>query len=513
MKKNIVFLLFVFFIFSGLLYGQDSLNRGLEAYSRGDWAGAVVSFKRAASENGAASGDAGYWLVMAETAMGDYKSALRDADSFLENYPQDKRYGDMLYQKGRILHLSGKYDDSIVVLGTFANSYPGNEYVSSAVYWIGENLYLLGRFDEAEKMYRKVLAEYPLSVKKEASSYKIQLIEQKEREEELLEILRWSHEESLKVIEEYSRRERNYEQALNAYQKKVSGTIQEMDASSEAELLAEQKKNAQLSDRIETLTAMNGELTSILESMTRDSEAPDSELIKRIQDLKQKAETIKNSGINLITMLTGIDDPNGKPVATDRTYAEIINMIFGTPENPTAGHFYYVTDDQVETTITDDIYNSLLPTGASLKDITITDYFPKEIIDNFEFAYIQEANIGEISAEVNKENNSITWTIPELEYGKTATVQYTLKLKENFDSSIVGKILDTNEKVDISYTDVNNNPKENTSDVKPKLKLSEPPVVLPKAGTRIFISLIAVAGGFLVYSLVKLTILNKKMKY
>ncbi len=232
-----------------------------------------------------------------------------------------------------------------------------------------------------------------------------------------------------------------------------------------------------------------------------------------IEKTKAKLETIKNSGINLITMLTGIDNPNGKPVATDRTYAEIINMIFGTPENPTAGHFYYVTDDQVETTITDDIYNSLLPTGASLKDITITDYFPKEIIDNFEFAYIQEANIGEISAEVNKENNSITWTIPELEYGKTATVQYTLKLKENFDSSIVGKILDTNEKVDISYTDVNNNPKESTSDVTPKLKLSEPPVVLPKAGTRIFISLIAVAGGFLVYSLVKLTILNKKMKY
>ena len=232
-----------------------------------------------------------------------------------------------------------------------------------------------------------------------------------------------------------------------------------------------------------------------------------------IEKTKAKLESVKNSGINLITMLTGIDAPDYVPVTTDKSFAEIISMIFGTPENPTAGHFYYVTDDQVETTITDDIYNSLLPTGTSLKDITITDYFPKEIIDNFEFAYIQEANIGEISAEVNKENNSITWTIPELEYGKTATVQYTLSLKENFDSSIVGKILDTNEKVDISYTDVNNNPKESTSDVTPKLKLSEPPVVLPKAGTRIFISLIAVAGGFLVYSLVKLTILNKKMKY
>ena len=141
------------------------------------------------------------------------------------------------------------------------------------------------------------------------------------------------------------------------------------------------------------------------------------------------------------------------------------------------------------------------------------DYFPQEIIDNFEFAYVSEANIGEISAEVDKTNNSIAWTIPELEYGKTATVQYTLSLKEDFDSSIVGKILDTNERVDISYTDVNNNPVTDTSDVTPKLKLSEPPVVLPKAGTGIFISLIAVAGGFLVYSLVRLTVLNKKMKY
>lgn len=232
-----------------------------------------------------------------------------------------------------------------------------------------------------------------------------------------------------------------------------------------------------------------------------------------IEKTKTKLETVKNSGIELITMLTGIDAPDYVPITTDKSYAEIISEIFGTPEKPTAGHFYYVTDDQVETTITDDIYNSLLPTGATLKDITITDYFPKEIIDNFEFAYVSKANIGEISTEIDKTNNSITWTIPELEYGKTATVQYTLSLKENYDSSIVGKILDTNDKVDISYTDVNNNPVADTSDVTPKLKLSEPPVVLPKAGTGIFISLIAVAGVFLIYSLIRLTILNKKMKY
>lgn len=232
-----------------------------------------------------------------------------------------------------------------------------------------------------------------------------------------------------------------------------------------------------------------------------------------IEKTKTKLELVENSGIDLITMLTGIDDPDYVPITTDKSYAEIISEIFGTPENPTAGQFYYVTDNQAQTTITEDIYNSLLPSSAALTNITIVDYFPQEIIDNFDFAYVSNANIGEISAEIDKTNNSITWTIPELQPGQTATVQYTLSLKENFDSSIVGEILDTNERVDISYTDVNNNPASDTSDVTPKLRLSEPPVVLPKAGTGIFISLIAVAGGFLVYSLVRLAILNKKMKY
>ena len=41
----------------------------------------------------------------------------------------------------------------------------------------------------------------------------------------------------------------------------------------------------------------------------------------------------------------------------------------------------------------------------------------------------EEANIGNISAQVDPETNSITWTIPELEVGQTATVQYNIKIK------------------------------------------------------------------------------------
>ena len=222
-----------------------------------------------------------------------------------------------------------------------------------------------------------------------------------------------------------------------------------------------------------------------------------------INKTNSRLQTLESSGYNIITMLTGIDEPDSTPGTTSKTFAQIIEETFGTETNPTAGKFYYVQDDEIEQTITQDIYNDLLPIGHTLTDITITDYFPQEIIDNFEFAYVSEANIGNISAEVDPETNSITWTIPELEVGQTATVQYKLKLKEDFDSNIVDKILDTNEKVDITYTNFEGEEISDTSDVTPKLRLTEPPKVLPKAGTPILIALFVVGVGIAVFSYVR----------
>ena len=231
-----------------------------------------------------------------------------------------------------------------------------------------------------------------------------------------------------------------------------------------------------------------------------------------IAKTKAKLEALKKANVNVITMLTGINTPEGTPTGASKTYNQIITEIFGTQENPTAGTFYYVTDDKVESTIKTDIYNSLVPEEKTLKDIKIVDYFPKEIIDNFDFSYVSKANIGEISATVDKTNNSITWNIPSLAIGQTATVQYKLKLKENFDSAIVNKILNTNEKVDTTYTDFDNNSQSKTSDVSPKLKLAEPPATLPKAGTTTFIAITVLAVGLLVFSITKLTILKNTIK-
>lgn len=235
-------------------------------------------------------------------------------------------------------------------------------------------------------------------------------------------------------------------------------------------------------------------------------------------DVIEKTNTslvnVEKANISLITMLTGISDPDKKPFLTvDKTYAQIIEEIFGTPKKPTAGKFYYIQDDKIEETITKDIYNDLLPIEKTLTNIKIVDYFPKEIIDNFEFSYVQNSNLGNISAEVDKTTNSITWTIPELKSGQTATVQYKLKLNENFSSSIVDKILDTNEKVDVTYTDFDGKNQSKTSDVTPKLKLTEPPVELPKAGTPLFITMFILLAGIISYTFIKYNVTKNNMKH
>ncbi len=234
-----------------------------------------------------------------------------------------------------------------------------------------------------------------------------------------------------------------------------------------------------------------------------------------INKTKAQLQALDTAGYNVITMLTGITEADDIPATRpdDKTYGDIIEEIFGTESAPTVGKFYYVQDSEIEQTITNDIYNDLLPIEQVLTDIVITDYFPQEIIDNFEFAYVSEPNIGTISTDVDTENNSITWTISELQPGETATVQYTLSLKEDFDSSIVGKILDTNERVDISYTDLNGEPVEDTSDVTPKLRLTEPPVKLPAAGTPIMIALFVVVVGVIIYSFIRFNTLNRNMKH
>lgn len=215
--------------------------------------------------------------------------------------------------------------------------------------------------------------------------------------------------------------------------------------------------------------------------------------------INQTKSTLTSFGdTKIITMLTGIDNEE----ATFRqegtqiyTYGDVIKAVFGTVENPTVGKFYNVKDTDIENTITNSIYRDLLPIAQTLKNIKVVDYFPQYIVDNFEMTYVDGIDTSNVSAQIDTTTNSITWNIAELAPDETATIQYNLKLKDEFSEEIIDKILDTNEKVDVTYDDYDGNNQNKTSDVTPKIKLikDEEPVVpkddtvapepLPKAGS------------------------------
>lgn len=181
---------------------------------------------------------------------------------------------------------------------------------------------------------------------------------------------------------------------------------------------------------------------------------------------KNKLADLANKGINVISLLINMtDDEIQMSTETPKpTYKEVANRIFGTETNPTAGPVYYVTDENVENTVTEKIFTDLKETKTEtvmpenkyeLTDIVIKDYFPQNIIDNFSFALLTKPEIGEISATVDKADNSITWKISKLEPGETAKFTYRLKLNNQFDSDIVGINLPTNKNVTIDYKENN----------------------------------------------------------
>lgn len=185
---------------------------------------------------------------------------------------------------------------------------------------------------------------------------------------------------------------------------------------------------------------------------------------------KNKLEEIQNNNINIISAMINLDSEKIEP-STNKTYRALSEEIFGTVQNPTTDVYYYITDENIENTIVNDIYEDLvIRTDNTLKDITIIDYFPQEIIDNFNFEYVASPNIGAVSQKVDTSNNSITWNIELLSEGEVATLSYKLTLKEDYNEEIIDKILPTNEKVDITGT--NNNTKiTETSNESPKVKV------------------------------------------
>jgi outer membrane protein assembly factor BamD (BamD/ComL family) len=271
MRRHTSFLLIIL-LSTALLpaFGQDNgdknqpksiLEKGIELFGEERYREALDAFGKVLSDAraGDARPEAAYWSVLAYIASGDNDTAFASIDAFVAAYPTSPRLSDMLYQRGRLYYAKADYESALKAFAAFAEASPKSDLMPSALYWCGECLYSLGRLEEAERAFAVVVEKYPSSVKVEAASYRRSLIGLEYRERELLKLLTWSHEESLRAVEDFRRREKAYEQSIAIYQKQLADSKRGA-ASDEEKILADLR--AQTADLGAQVAALQAELAT-----------------------------------------------------------------------------------------------------------------------------------------------------------------------------------------------------------------------------------------------------------
>ncbi|GAB4224460.1 MAG: tetratricopeptide repeat protein [Spirochaetales bacterium] len=228
-KVVLVFLGLIFL--AGILKAADSnprgdvlLKEGITAFRLGDYQVALYRFREILTDPKEKDfhGDAYFWIARTYLALSRLEEAAKHLEYFLSRYPDNPYAMEGMYEKGRLLYLQRQYAECIEQLERFLKTYPDSPYGANAYYWIGEASFSLGRLKEAEKIFHFVVTQFPSSFKVEAARYRLDIIQLKYREEELMKLLQWSHEEHLKALEEFQKREADYLETIKTYQRRVA---------------------------------------------------------------------------------------------------------------------------------------------------------------------------------------------------------------------------------------------------------------------------------------------------
>lgn len=277
--RGTLFLVLLLTASIALFAQEDILDRGIEEFQASDFSQALVEFRKLLVDP-AYSGyraDAYFWIAKATMALGRLEAAEENLEYYLLNYPDHPSYVEANYQKARLLYLQQEYQSALEAFERFIDSYPGSPFVANAFYWSGEALFELGHLNRARTLFQTVVEDYPTSFRVEAARYRISVIELKRREEELLKLLRWSHEESLRALEEFQQREQTYQEALAEYQRRLAN-LSEDDFRAEIEVLRAQieELTVELADRDATIADLQAELQSALRAAEELSAARDA---------------------------------------------------------------------------------------------------------------------------------------------------------------------------------------------------------------------------------------------
>ncbi|MDD7579596.1 MAG: tetratricopeptide repeat protein [Treponema sp.] len=274
---------------------NDSLLDGYLSYQKGDWTNAAFFLRKAATDPSVSNDSVWYMIIMSEMNMEKFSNALSDCNYFMQTFNDSSLLPNVKYQRGRILHYVGQNDNAVLELSDFCHENPESPVYSSALFWIAECFYEDYSFETAKTLYERVVSEFPESSKVEDSLFKISLINQREREEKLLYLLKLTGEEYLSARE-------NYEKQLRIYQTEDAKELRKQLAQARERILeleynaANNMTYSQSGPVVESVSSENTRNEAVPESKTdgntsRASKGPVSD--EEIFTLKQKAALIQ----------------------------------------------------------------------------------------------------------------------------------------------------------------------------------------------------------------------------
>lgn len=277
---------------------QERVAQGIELFSKGLYEQALVLFRSMIVDPEFRShhGDAYFWIAKCQMVIGKLDDAEKNLEHFLIHFDNHLYYSEGVYQKGRLLFMQNEFEKSIEVLEQFIDHYPTSVFIPNAYFWVAESIFFMGHLEKALQIFKYIVTKFPNSYKFETAKYRISIIEFKKRENELLKLLKWSHLEALKTMDEYQQREKTYEQAIASYQKRLSDAgisiADEYDTRDEEiqELTAElAKKNKEIDDLYNTIEILKQQI-AYLEIVT-GTPVPDEDIVATIDLDKEKKET------------------------------------------------------------------------------------------------------------------------------------------------------------------------------------------------------------------------------